>query len=131
MRNILMRASENWSESCVLQAYCLFEPTSGIDVAGALEILTATNTKFAVRGGSHMPVPEAAGISDGVLISTEKLNFMQLTKDNRIAQLGPGLRWGAGHDWISQYNLGLAGGRYDPVRVPWFLLGESINYFGS
>ena len=34
---------ENWSESCVLQAYCLFEPTSARDVAGALEILTATD----------------------------------------------------------------------------------------
>ena len=114
-----------------MQAYCLFEPTSASDVAGALAILTATDTKFAVRGGGHMPVPEAAGIADGVLISTEKLNFMQLTKDNSIAQLGPGLRWGAVYDWISQYNLGVAGGRYDPVGVPGVLLGGGINYFGS
>ena len=78
-----------------------------------------------------MPVPGAAGIADGVLISTEKLNLMQLTNNNSIAQLGPGLRWGAVYDWISQYNLGIAGGRYDPVGVPGVLLGGGINFFGS
>ena len=70
-------------------------PASASDVAGAaLAILTATNTKFAIRGGGHMPVPEAAGIADGVLISAEKLNIMQLTKSNNIALLGPGLKTG-------------------------------------
>lgn len=124
-------ASENWSESCVLQAYCLFEPTCASDVAGALAILTAANTKFAVRGGGHMPVARAAGIADGVLISTEKLSLMRLTNNRKILQLGPGLRWGAVYDWIAQYNLGVVGGRYDPVGVPGLLLGGGINFFGS
>ena len=123
--------SENWSESCILPAYCVFEPTSASDVAGALTILTAAKTNFAVRGGGHMPVPEAAGISDGVLISTEKLNRLVLTKDKKIAQVGPGLRWSAVYDWISTYNLGVLGGRYGPVGVPGVLLGGGINYFGS
>ncbi len=104
-------ASENWSESCVLQAYCLFEPTCASDVAGALAILTATDTKFAIRGGGHMPVPGATGIADGVLISMEKLNLMQLTNNQTIAQLEPGLRWGAVYDWIAQYKRGIVGGR--------------------
>lgn len=99
-------------------------------MAGALAILEATKTKFAVRGGGHMPVPEAASISEGVLISTEKLNTMRLT-DGNIAQLGPGLRWAAVYDWISQYGRGIAGGRYGPVGVPGLLLGGGISYFGS
>lgn len=115
----------------MLQAYCLFEPTSAKDVAGALKILKDTQMKFAVRGGGHMPVPEAAGIGDGVLISTEKLNMMQLSSDKKIAQLGPGLRWDIVYDWVSKYNLGVAGGRYGPVGVPGLLLGGGINYFGS
>lgn len=78
-----------------------------------------------------MPVPGAAGISDGILISTKRLNSMQLANNGTIAQLGPGLRWGAVYDWISQYNLGVAGGRYDPVGVPGVLLGGGINFYGS
>lgn len=78
-----------------------------------------------------MPVPSAAGIKDGVLISMEKLNNMQLSADRKTAQIGPGLRWMTVYDWISQYGLGVAGGRYGPVGVPGLLLGGGINYFGS
>jgi FAD/FMN-containing dehydrogenase len=78
-----------------------------------------------------MPVPGAASIAEGVLISTENLNTMRLTDANTIAQLGPGLRWGAVYEWISQYNLGIVGGRYGPVGVPGLLLGGGINYFSS
>lgn len=129
--NDTKQPSENWSRTCVLEAYCVFEPAQANDVGGALAILTATNTKFAVRSGGHMPVPGAAGISDGVLISTKRLNNMQLTHNGKIAQLGPGLRWGAVYDWTAQYNLGVAGGRYDPVGVPGVLLGGGISFFGS
>ena len=78
-----------------------------------------------------MPVPEAASITKGVLISTENLQTMRLSDDRQIAQLGPGLRWGAVYQWISQYNLAVVGGRYSPVGVPGLLLGGGINYFGS
>ena len=114
-----------------MEAFCLFEPTSAQEIASALVILTSTKTQFAVRSGGHMPVPGAAGITNGILISTEKLDSMQLTNNQKTAQLGPGLRWGAVYDWISPYNLGVVGGRYDPVGVSGFLLGGGINYFGS
>ena len=78
-----------------------------------------------------MPVPGAAGITNGVLISTQKLDSMHLTNSQKTAHLGPGLRWGAVYDWISLYNLGVVGGRYDPVGVSRLLLGGGINYFGS
>lgn len=132
--NFLRRLSiftENWSESCVEQSDCLFEPTCAEELAEGLKILTATNTRFAVRGGGHMPVPGAASIDDGVLISIEKLTTKQLSKDKKLAKLGPGLRWGSVYDWISPYNLGVLGGRYGPVGVPGLLLGGGINFFGS
>ena len=59
------------------------------------------------------------------------MNRMKLTKNKGIAQLEPGLRWGAVYDWISKYNLGVVGGRYNPVGVPGLLLGGGINFFGS
>lgn len=109
----------------------MFEPQTAQDVARALKILTATGTHFAVRGGGHMTVPNAANIDNGVLISLNQMTTMKLTQNNSIAQLGPGLRWGTVYDWISQYNLGVAGGRYNPVGVSGFLLGGGISYFGS
>ena len=84
-----------------------------------------------MRGGGHMPVPGAAGISDGVLISMERMKRMKLTNNRKIAQLEPGLRWGAVYDWISKYDLGVVGGRYSPVGVPGVLLGGGINFFGA
>ncbi|KAL8941980.1 MAG: hypothetical protein Q9216_001913 [Gyalolechia sp. 2 TL-2023] len=87
--------------------------------------------KFAVRGGGHIPVPEAAAIKDGVLISTELLNLKELSKDKKLAKLGPGNRWGDVYAWISPNNLYVAGGRYGPVGVPGLLLGGGISYFGS
>ena len=78
-----------------------------------------------------MPVPGAASISDGVLISMERMNRMTLTDNKTIAQLEPGLRWGAVYDWISKYDLGVTGGRYSPVGVPGLLLGGGIPFFGS
>ena len=123
--------AENWSESTVERSSCLFQPTSAQHVAGALNILTRTRAKFAVRGGGHMPVPEAAAIKDGVLISTELLNLRELSKDKTLAKLGPGNRWGDVYAWISSNDLAVAGGRYGPVGVPGLLLGGGISYFGS
>ncbi|KAI9739477.1 MAG: hypothetical protein M1818_005165 [Claussenomyces sp. TS43310] len=125
------RTSEIWSETCLESPNCVFEPRKAKDVAGAIKALQTSGTKFAVRGGGHMPNPGAAAISDGVLISMTQINEMRLTEGRKVAQLGPGLRWGAVYDWISQYDLAVVGGRYDPVGVPGLLLGGGINYFGS
>lgn len=78
-----------------------------------------------------MPVPGAASIENGVLISMRDMNTTKLTNDGKTAQIGPGLRWGAVYDWISTYGLAVVGGRYNPVGVSGLLLGGGINYFGS
>lgn len=78
-----------------------------------------------------MPVPGAANIDDGVLISMSKMNAMKLTKNDSIAQIGPGLRWFEVYQWINQYGLCVAGGRFAPVGVAGLLLGGGISYFNS
>ncbi|KAK3687935.1 hypothetical protein B0T22DRAFT_439508 [Podospora appendiculata] len=124
-------APENWSETAQLTPTCLVEPTSAQEVAQILAVLVKDGTQFAVRGGGHMPVPRAANIDKGVLISLDEMNTMQLAQNNRIAQLGPGLRWHEVYEWISAFGLGVSGGRYAPVGVPGYLLGGGINFFGS
>lgn len=78
-----------------------------------------------------MPVPGAASIGNGVLISMKNMNTTKLTNGRKTAQIGPGLRWGTVYNWISTYGLAVVGGRYNPVGVSGLLLGGGINYFGS
>ncbi|KAI3337024.1 FAD binding domain protein [Xylariaceae sp. AK1471] len=124
-------APENWSETAQLSPGCLFEPDTAQDVANALRIPVQRGTEFAVRGGGHMPVPGAANINGGVLLSLGNMRTMQMTNRNTIAQLGPGLRWNEVYNWTAEYGLAVSGGRYAPVGVPGYLLGGGVNFFGS
>ena len=110
---------------------CVFTPYTAEDVAGALEILVATGTHFAVRSGGHMPIPGAASTNDGVLIGMTNMNALNLVANGKVAQIGPGQTWGAVYDWISAHGLAVVGGRYGPVGVSGLLLGGGINFFGS
>ena len=96
-----------------------------------MKILKRTRTKFAVRGGGHMPNKGAQGITDGVLIALTQMKQLKLTQGGKIAQVGPGLRWAEVYDWISEFGLAVSGGRYSPVGVPGLLLGGGVNFFGS
>lgn len=78
-----------------------------------------------------MPVPGAANIDDGVLFSLTNIRTLSLSVDRSVASLGPGLRWLEVYSWISQYGLGVTGGRFAPVGVSGLLLGGGISYFGS
>lgn len=89
-------------------------PHTSHDVAGAVKILVNTNTKFAVRGGGHMPIPGAASTSSGVLIAMDKLNSLDLVSigNEKIVKVGAGLRWIDVYDWLAPVNLTAIGGRY-------------------
>ena len=100
-------------------------------MAGGLLVLEQSRTQFAVRSGGHMPVPSAANVTNGVLISTAALNSTVLDSNRSVAQIGPGLRWDAVYAYLAQFNLTVAGGRYGDVGVGGLLLGGGINYFGS
>lgn len=78
-----------------------------------------------------MPVPGAANIVDGVLISMVRLNTLSLSSDQSVAQIGTGLRWEVVYSYLSPLNLTVPGGRYGNVGVGGLLLGGGINYFGS
>ncbi|EAA63242.1 hypothetical protein AN3274.2 [Aspergillus nidulans FGSC A4] len=120
-----------WSQTCVEDAYCVFEPESSKDVSTAIGILRKTKTKFAVRSGGHMPNPGANSISHGVLISLSRLNTLELTANHEVVHIGPGLRWYDVYTWLADYKLTTAGGRFGPVGVGGLLLGGGINYYGS
>ncbi|KAL4922537.1 cytochrome P450 [Aspergillus aurantiobrunneus] len=120
-----------WSQTCIENSHCVFEPSSAEQVSTAISILRTTETRFAVRSGGHMPNPGANSIADGVLISLSGLNTLQLSATNDVVHIGPGLRWYDVYTWMATYNLTTAGGRFGPVGVGGLLLGGGINYYGS
>ncbi|KAL9123061.1 MAG: hypothetical protein Q9187_000388 [Circinaria calcarea] len=97
----------------------------------ALKVIRETNSPFAVRSGGHMPVPGAASTDNGIMIAMTNINTRNLIHNQSIAQLGPGQIWQDVYDWISAYDLGVAGGRYGQVGVGGLLTGGGINYFGN
>ncbi|KAL8951211.1 MAG: hypothetical protein Q9222_002795 [Ikaeria aurantiellina] len=122
-----------WSETTVLAPACVFSPKTAQHVAGAMKIIVATNTRFAVRSGGHMPNPGCNNVNGGVLIGTDLLNSKKLAQFNgvEVAQLGPGLRWTQIYSWIAPQGKIVNGGRYSPVGVGGLLLGGGLSYFGS
>jgi FAD/FMN-containing dehydrogenase len=120
-----------WSKTTVLSPNCVFRPSNAEDVSAGLSVVRKYNSPFAVRSGGHMPVPGAASTYSGVLFAMTNINTKNLINDNKIAQIGPGQAWTGVYTWLSQYGLGVAGGRYAPVGVGGFLLGGGISFFGS
>lgn len=87
-----------------------------------------------MRGGGHMFIPTAANIgSTGVLISSTKLNTMQLSADLQTLSVGPGPRWGDAYIYLASTGTGkmVVGGRYSPVGIPGLLLGGGISFFSN
>lgn len=78
-----------------------------------------------------MPVPGASSISNGVLLSTERLTALKYAQGKSIVQIGAGLRWVSVYDFLANSSLAVAGGRFGPVGVSGLLLGGGISYFGS
>ena len=120
-----------WSETCQQVPACIFEPRSAQQVADGLAILRKYNRAFAIRSGGHMPVNGANGITNGVLVSTERLTTLKYSQGKSVIQIGAGLRWRSVYDYLANDNLAVAGGRFGPVGVSGLLLGGGFSYFSS
>jgi FAD/FMN-containing dehydrogenase len=94
--------------------------------------MTLTLSKFAVRGGGHMPIPGYNGIdSNGILLSASNLTTLALSSDKSIVSVGPGNRWGDVYTYLAPSNLAAVGGRVGHVGVPGLLLGGGISFYSS
>lgn len=78
-----------------------------------------------------MPVPKANGISNGVLVSTDRLTTLDYAQGKRVVQIGAGLRWRTVYDFLAKDSLAVAGGRFGAVGVSGLLLGGGFSYYSS
>ena len=117
--------------SVILEPYCVFSPSSPLEVAQAISVLHSTQTRFAVRGGSHSTVKGAASIDYGVLIIFSKFKDIVFSNDHKTVSIGPGLTWIEVYDWLAPYQLAVVGGRYPTVGMSGFILGGGISFYSG
>ncbi|KAI1757665.1 FAD-binding domain-containing protein [Xylaria castorea] len=119
----------NWSQTCRLPAACFIHPQSTVEVAIALKVITATGTKFSIRGGGHNPNPGFGSVdSQGILLDLQDMKLMSIDPDG-ILHAGPGHRWVDLYDFSGANNRTVKGGRTIDVGVPGFLLGGGMPFF--
>lgn len=98
----------------------------------AVKILKEANSPFAIRGGGHMPIANAANInSSGVLLSSFGLTQLSLSDDQSTVNVGPGNRWSNIYDYLEPNGLTVVGGRLGHVGVPGYILGGGVSYFSN
>ncbi|KAF2736872.1 FAD binding domain-containing protein [Polyplosphaeria fusca] len=121
-----------WSATLAQSPACVFVPQNENHVSWAVSTLTLTSTKFAVRGGGHMPIPGYNNIdSPGVLLSTSNLTTLTLSRDKSVVSVGPGNRWRDVYAYLQPSGLAAIGGRVGKVGVPGLLLGGGISFYSN
>ncbi|RYP13362.1 hypothetical protein DL765_006903 [Monosporascus sp. GIB2] len=120
-----------WSEACVLDPSCVFEPRATRDLSAGLLLIREAQSKFAVRAGGHMPVPGAQSVDGGVMVSLSRLATVALGANGTVAHLGPGNRWGDVYSFLARRGLAVNGGRFPTVGVGGVLVGGGIGYFSG
>lgn len=107
-------------------------PQNAQQVSYAVTTMTLTRSKFAMRGGGHMPIPGYNGVDDsGVLLSSSNLTALSLSSDQSVVSVGPGNRWRDVYAYLKPSGLAAVGGRVGHVGVPGLLLGGGISFFSS
>jgi FAD/FMN-containing dehydrogenase len=131
-KKISLTSSVSWNAGNWLGPACVLVPANAEQMSCAVQNLVKFNTKFAMRGGGHMPIPDAANInSSGILISSTNLKALQLSDDLGTLAIGPGKRWGDAYIYLNSTGTGkmVVGGRYGPVGVPGYLLGGGMSFY--
>ncbi|KAF2132493.1 FAD-binding domain-containing protein [Dothidotthia symphoricarpi CBS 119687] len=124
--------SSYWSATTFNGPACVFVPQTAQQMSFAVTTMTLTRSKFAVRGGGHMPILGYNGVdSSGVLLSSSNLTSLTLSSDQTTVSVGPGNRWRDVYSLLAPRGLAAVGGRVGHVGVPGLLLGGGISFFSS
>ncbi|KAH7374592.1 FAD binding domain-containing protein [Plectosphaerella cucumerina] len=124
--------TQYWSARNHQDPACVFVPENAQQVSFAVTTFTLTLTRFAVRGGGHMPIVGSNSIgSDGVLLSTTGLSGLALNGDKTVVSVGAGNRWRDVYGFLQPHSLAAVGGRIGGVGVPGLLLGGGISFHSS
>jgi FAD/FMN-containing dehydrogenase len=114
-----------WSaQAAALTPGCVVHPKETSEVATVVETLTKSNCTFAVRGGGHTFWAGSASIgSEGVVISLDYINHINISTNTSTVQIGGGATWNRVYNTLDPANLAVPGGRVVDVGVGGLTLG--------
>ncbi|KAI3400773.1 hypothetical protein diail_1982 [Diaporthe ilicicola] len=120
-------ASYPWRQT-QLHPDCVVQPTTAVHVATALIILREDGTKFALRGGGHNINVGFSNIEDGVTISLERMNKVEVNGD--VALVGAGTTGQQLYEQLEMHDMSALGPRLGGVGVAGFTTGGGISFSG-
>jgi FAD/FMN-containing dehydrogenase len=97
---------------------------SAQDVVEAIKFAEANNLAVRVQGSGH---GSHASITDGVLITTKRLDSVEIDPATRIATIGAGVAWGAVIDKGAKLGLAPITGSSGTVGAIGLLLGGGLG----
>ncbi|EPQ50806.1 FAD dependent oxidoreductase [Gloeophyllum trabeum ATCC 11539] len=102
-------------------------PGTAEDVGKILQILAATNTSFAVKGGGHASNPGFSSTT-GVHISMTRFSEVTYHPESSTADIGAGNVWDTVYNVLEEQGVMVVGGRVTGVGVAGFTLGGGYSW---
>jgi FAD/FMN-containing dehydrogenase len=104
--------SAYWSgQQGQVNPFCIFKPTSAVQVSTAVLISRLTQCPFAAKSGGHAAFAGASSIPGGITIALEKMDSMVVSSDKKLAAIGPGNLWLRVYETLEKVGLVVIGGR--------------------
>lgn len=100
-------------------------------MSAAVLVSRATQCPFAAKSGGHAPFASGSSIEGGITISFEKMKEVSLSRDKKIASIGPGNIWGPVFEELTKSDVTVVGGRLYDIGVGGLTTGGGISYFSS
>lgn len=128
-----------WAQQeCEVVPACVIEPRSATELSTAIILLhdeykarskeePPGHGLFAVRGGGHSPVPNAASIDGGVVIDLSLFKEVTPSEDRSCVVIGAGCRWRDVSKVLDRLGLAVVGGRNSAVGVGGLTLGGELS----
>ncbi|TFK49560.1 FAD dependent oxidoreductase [Heliocybe sulcata] len=117
----------HWATSSTQQAACSVQPGSTQDLGKIMQIIAATNSSFAVKGGGHTSNPGFSSTT-GVHISMSRFSEVTYHAESSTVDVGSGLIWDDVYAALEPDNAMVVGGRVTGVGVAGFTLGGGYSW---
>ncbi|KAF4996625.1 hypothetical protein FGRMN_4371 [Fusarium graminum] len=111
--------------------HCIFKPQEPTQVSVLVLLARLTQCPFAAKSGGHAAFAGASSAEGGITISFANLNSISLSKDKKIASVGPGNIWGSVFEELSKSDVTVIGGRVHDIGVGGLTTGGGISYFSN
>ncbi|KAJ7789379.1 FAD dependent oxidoreductase [Mycena olivaceomarginata] len=117
----------HWASSSSDISACSVEPGTAADVGKILQIVGASRTPFAVKGGGHTANPGFSS-TPGVHISMSRFSEVTYNATAQTATIGSGLVWDDVYAVLDPLGVTVVGGRFSGVGVAGYSLGGGYSW---